>query len=390
LRGAKLKGISWFLSNFSFHGGGGILSVISKKKYKRLYELREGDVVGEAVISHAGQVLVYQGTIVTVDLVQKLAEWSIYEVVIAAEKDEAEIQHRNLKEEIDTFNSLYNILVTETERAFTNLIKTGNFSIQEFRDISHRLLTLALSHTGTLDRLALLPRSETFVYEHSVTVGILSVVIGRWMGVTPEELRALALGGLIHDIGKCYISPELFSKYRHFTDDDSKIMETHCVKGYRVVESVAFLNSAVKYIVLQHHEKMDGSGYPTKTKEAQIHPLAGIVGLADYFDLLTFEQGIQKRRTPYQVIDILLLKRFGTLSPTVSDTFFRHCKELLLGGVVRLNDGTMGRVVYIHPQHPTRPVIQVGPDFFINLSEEKGLHIEALLNEYTDVVKPIG
>jgi HD-GYP domain-containing protein (c-di-GMP phosphodiesterase class II) len=117
--------------------------------------------------------------------------------------------------------------------------------------------------------------------------------------------------------------------------------------------------------------------------------LAKIVAFADCFDLLMFEEGVNKRRSFYRVIEKMASQRQGKLCPEVSETFIRRSNDLMIGGAVQLSDGTMGRVVYINPLNPTRPVLQVGPDYFIDLSKETELHIASILNEFTDVVKPI-
>lgn len=361
---------------------------LSGKKTKNVTDLKEGEVIAEPIISENGQVLVYTGVIITNPLIQRLSEWGIKEIAVGSEKREDGRSEQQAA--VQTFNSEYSDAVAQVEQIFTAVRSTGQLPMQELREASRRIMSLGMTNVGILERLALMPRAAIFVYGHTANVGILSVVIGRWMGCTGKQLRALATGSVLHDIGRSLLPPNLFSKYHRLSDEERSVMEAHCVRGYRLIETIKYIDPASKYIVLQHHERMNGSGYPCQLREDQIHALAKIVAFADCYDILTYERGITKRLAPYQVIEKINAERFGKLCPVTSDTFLRRCNDLLLGGTVQLSDGTLGRVVYVNPQNPTRPVLQVGPDFFIDLSEETGLHIDSVLNEFIDVVKPIG
>lgn len=363
---------------------------VKHKKIKNVSELTEGDIVGESIISESRQVLVHVGVPVTTALINKLKDWGISEIAVAVDEPVDEEVSSTQKAAVHNFNSDYQAAVTLVEHIFTAIKTNGRLPMQELREATKQVMMLGMTNVGILERLALLPRAASFVYGHSVSVGILSVVTGRWMGCTNEQLRALAMGSVLHDIGRCFLPPELFSKYYRMDAEERAAVETHCTRGYRLIENTKYIDQAVKYIVLQHHERMNGSGYPCKLVEKQIHALAKVVGFADCYDLLTYGRGLTKRLAPYQVIEKLNAERFGKLCPVTCDTFMRRCNDLLLGGTVKLSDGTMGRVVYINPQNPTRPVLQIGPDFFIDLSEETGLHIDTIMNEFMDVIKPIG
>lgn len=357
---------------------------------KNVADLTEGEIIGESILSESGQVLIYSETIVTKLLIKKLLHWGIREVVIVKEGQVDVDKPSEQKAAVQSFNSNYQTATAQLEQIFNVVRDKNRLPMEELREVAKQILLLAMTNIGMLERLALIPRAPTFVYGHTVNVGILSVVLGRWIGCTHEQLRALALGSVLHDIGRSFLPPDLLHKYYRLADDERSAIEAHCVRGYRLIESTKYIDPAVKYIVLQHHERMNSSGYPCKLKGEQIHPLARIVGFIDRYDLLTFERGLAKRMAPYQVIEKLNEERFGKFCPVTADTFLRRCNDLLLGGTVQLSDGTMGRVVYANPQNPTRPVLQVGPDFFIDLSEETGLYIESVMSEFIDVVKPIG
>lgn len=363
---------------------------LTHKTIKNVADLTAGEIIGETIVSENGQALVYAGTVVTTQLITKLLQWGVLDAVITSEAAETVERSGEHKAAVQTFNSDYQTAVLQLEQIFHVLRNNGQLQILELREAAKQIFELGMAHVGILERLALIPRAASFVYGHTVNVGIMSVVLGKWIGCTNEQLRALALGSVLHDIGRCFLPQELFAKYYRLTDDERSLIEAHCVRGYRLIETTKYIDPAVKYIVLQHHERMNGTGYPCKLQEKQIHPLAKIVGFADCYDLLTYERGITKRVAPYQVIEKLNGERFGKLCPVISETFMRRCYDLLLGGTVQLSDGTLGRVVYVNPQNPTRPLLQVGPEFFIDLSEETGLHIDSVLNEFIDVVKPIG
>ena len=125
-----------------------------------------------------------------------------------------------------------------------------------------------------------------WVYEHSIDVALISAIIGMQFHLSKDCLWALCLGALLHDVGKLLIPKDIIEKRGPLTDDEWFLVHQHCELGIMSLKPYG-LQSDSLHIVLMHHERLDGSGYPAGLKGSEIHPMAQIVMVADALDAAT-------------------------------------------------------------------------------------------------------
>ncbi len=125
-----------------------------------------------------------------------------------------------------------------------------------------------------------------WIYTHSINVALLSMIIGKSMGYGDELLWELGLGGLLHDIGKMMVPKAIIQKQGKLTPDEMTFMQQHCELGVSIVADCEIPENS-KMIILQHHERNDGSGYPYGLTENSIHQSAQIATVADVVDAIT-------------------------------------------------------------------------------------------------------
>ncbi|MHB9027241.1 MAG: HD-GYP domain-containing protein [Candidatus Latescibacterota bacterium] len=157
---------------------------------------------------------------------------------------------------------------------------------------------------GTLIRLT----SHDFVtYIHSVNVGIFAIGLAKALlqDDPAHDMRELASGFFLHDIGKCAIPLEVLNKPGPLTDDEWKIMRRHPFEGYKLLDQFGALTEEAKYIVMEHHERHDGTGYPHGMKGYQINMYSKICCIADVFDALTSVRPYKESKTPFHALTIM-------------------------------------------------------------------------------------
>lgn len=244
-------------------------------------------------------------------------------------------------------------------------------------DIRNRLSAL-LDHRDEYNVLTFLlpPYSGVpdVLVRNSVLCALTSYQLAKWNKFPEKDLVQIALAGLLHDIGNVRIDEALLRKPTRLTNDELQEIRQHTIHGFRMLENVTGLNQGVWMTALQHHERIDGSGYPMKVKGDKIHPYAKIIMIADMYHAMTSNRTYRKAESPYLVLEELYSGSFGKLEPVYVQTFIERTTQFHNGVMVRLNDGRIAEIVFTDRNNPTRPMVSVN-GHFINLAQQRQMFI---------------
>lgn len=179
-------------------------------------------------------------------------------------------------------------------------IKTGKEHLFEVVDV-------VLSDNDTSKCLLNITAHDFYTYTHSVNVGILGIMLCKVLIKDYDEhtMRELGAGFFLHDLGKVHVDPAIINKPGRLTKEEVGQMRTHPYQGYRLLEEVNQLTEYCKIIVMQHHEREDGTGYPRQLKGDEIHLYGRICCIADVFDALTAERSYKPRLTPFEALKVM-------------------------------------------------------------------------------------
>jgi len=147
---------------------------------------------------------------------------------------------------------------------------------------------------------------DTYTHAHSVNVCILSSLIGRGLGLTRAELVSMGTGAILHDLGKVFIDNHLLAKGGPLTAEEFSLIRQHTESGYAALLEGAFMEPAAAATVLQHHERLDGTGYPNGLRDADLGLFSRIVAVADVFDALSNDRPYRPAYSPEKCLHILL------------------------------------------------------------------------------------
>ena len=218
------------------------------------------------------------------------------------------------------------------------------------------------------------------VYAHSLNVALISRAIGKWMQFSKEDLNTLTLAGLLHDIGKTQIPPEILNKQGKLTDEEFDIIRSHAKLGHKILKDTD-LDLRIKLAALQHHERYDGSGYPRGLESDEIDTFASIVAIADVYDAMTAARSYRAPKCAFQVIAAFEDDGFQKYNPKVIFTFLQRVAACYNNSRVLLSDGTAGQIVYLNKNTLSRPIVDTVEHGLIDLSQSanKDLFIKAIL-----------
>lgn len=143
-------------------------------------------------------------------------------------------------------------------------------------------------------------------YTHALQTAAYAITLAKQAGIRAyNQISALGIGSILHDIGKVKIDARILSKAGEFTPAERTIVEKHCELGYEMVHRLGTVPELSELIILQHHERIDGSGYPKKLKGSEIHQLSKIVALADCFDAMTSDRSFQAAKNPLEAVEAI-------------------------------------------------------------------------------------
>lgn len=342
-----------------------------------LSSARPGMRLAAPISARDGNLLVEEGAVLTPHLLDLLDLWGISSLDVAETGSKAPVERKKAPPPAvnEHKRSLDKIRVKDLgawiHGEATNMLKEiehhpSGIDAERLRRVATSIVD---ESTGTKEMMAALTTVlgfDTYLFAHSVHVAILSVITGIAMGVTRDELHTLATGGLLHDIGMLRVDQRIWQKRGALTDAEFEKIQKHPRFSLDRAEDIVSEYSDTATILLQHHERMDGSGYPDGTQGRLIHPLARIAAVCDTYEAMQAERSYRKKWLPYQVMSHLLVSSTETLDAEVVKAFLRTMSAYPIGSLVRLDSGQVGIVVSANAGSPIRPMVKI----FMNLDHQ--------------------
>lgn len=196
------------------------------------------------------------------------------------------------------------------------------------------------------------------MYFHALNVSVLAMMLAKQLGLPKEEVKELGFGSLFHDIGKIEIPDKVLLKTTALTKAEQHLLEQHCAYGEPIAKKLGLSKKATD-IVTQHHECLDGSGYPRRLAGESISPLARIVAIVNTYDNLCNRPNPADSLSPYAALSHMFAHQRKQLDNGPLGVFIRCLGVYPPGTVVRLSDGTLGLVVAVNASKPLRPSVLI-------------------------------
>ncbi|NLY18564.1 MAG: HD-GYP domain-containing protein [Clostridiaceae bacterium] len=338
-------------------------------------------IIAETIYSDYGAVIVWEKTELNQNIINRLKDLDIeiiqvYESSLPHNRKRKEVKPQ--KKEEANFTESYEKNTDEFKTVLQDLSAGKTSSIEKTHKIVESVYARKDQHREIIDCVTQIRKIDEYTYYHSINVSMLSMLIGKWMKLMPDDIRLLTQAGLLHDVGKCRISPAIINKPDKLDEDEYEEMKKHSEYGYYLVQYIEGMDRKVMETILYHHERYDGSGYPMGLVGEQIPLFARIVGVADTFDAMTANRPYRLKSSPFNVFELMQNGCFGYLDPIVLNAFLLNISYYYIGSKVRLSDGRNAEVVYINRQQYGKPVVKVGEDY-LDMSVIKNITIMEML-----------
>ncbi len=343
-------------------------------------DLKPGMELARTVVNPDMVVILSEGTILQKAHITRLTFLNIPVVYIKDETDRA--MEANTSSGIfskgNAFVKEYHAVVDAAASIFEEA-KNGEVPVEKTETIVKKNLYPMSRRSGVIDYLNTLNHMDSGIYNHSLRVSILAGVIAKWLHFDREKTDDIILAGFLHDIGKTKFTDRLLNmNIERLEGEDYTDYIQHTVDGHHMLASLDGISEGVKLAAMQHHERMDGSGFPFGCTGADIHEYARIIAIADLYDNITTERMGYVRRTPFSAIAEITQNMYTSLDPTVCVPVLTHIKDAFLGSRVLLSNGEKGTVAAFPNDFAALPVVSISMDEAVDLNE----HPEITITEY--------
>jgi len=318
-----------------------------------LNHIKSGMILAKTIYTDDGRVLLSEGVELKEQYIARLVDCNILKVYVEDEISDGVV----VKDVISEKTRL------ETKMLVRNIMEDckakAQFESEAVKEAVQRIIDELIENPHIIYNLSDIRSMDNYTFSHSVNVCVLSLITGIRLGMTQPELICIGTGSILHDVGKVAVSEQLLKKPCELDDDEFEEIKKHTIYGYDIVKRSEGISPESQIVVLEHHERMDGSGYPLGLKGECIHPFSKIVAVADVYDALTSDRIYRRKVKPYKVVEYLTNPCIKHFDSTVIRSFIKTIAIYPLGTGVVLNTGEKGIVVKLNSAHPTRPVVRI-------------------------------
>ena len=348
-------------------------------------------------------VLIEGGTVLNREMINLLKEKEVASVYVdedsilsAVQKEKAAKVERAAEEKEPLFNIAvlperdalvdtkyeedYKFVYGEMEKLFADAALTGKLNMDILQPVmaSSRLRDLYKEGATAVSMIYSMNQEGDYNIHHCVHLAIL----GGLMHLSGIDRQNLVLAGLFLDIGKQFIPHEILEKKGKLTDEEFDLMKNHVVDSFKLVEGSPLAGrSDLMNGIIQHHERSDGSGYPSALQGEQISTFGCVLAVLDSYDAMASSRAYAQKRAPFEVFKVLYADVLdGKLDSEYAVLFMRKLNAALNGCWLRLSDGTAGRIVYIDESRVTAmPVVQLDSGGFLDLNTVKDITVVEIM-----------
>ena len=301
-----------------------------------LRKLRPGMVISQSVYNSSGASYLTKGMTLTQNYIDKLRQTGIEGIHVVSTSSNIQ-----LKPPEDVLEEKTRVVaVKRVHDVFEAICNSGTFDIAPLEKASVGILQNIMDRRQNLVQLTDIRTHDMYTFAHSVNVSMLSSLLGVLYGLDKAKLSELTLSALLHDVGKVVIPKEILNKPGRLTNEEFDLIKTHPKAGSEQIMKMPIHNRDVLSIVArQHHEHMDGTGYPDGRKGKNIHIYGRIGAIADVYDALTSSRPYKKAYTPAIAYNIMTNLSKGQFDEELIRLFFRNVAIYPVGTVLKTSAG---------------------------------------------------
>jgi len=321
-----------------------------------LNSIKGNELLARDIISSNDTVLISTGAVIKKEYVKRLMDFGIENIYVEDEyakgvnlNDSLEIQIKDQCQEV-------------VKQILENYSYHSNTELQEIKKVADEVILDILSEPEVIYNISGIREKSESTFSHSLNVCVLSVILAIRMKIHKDKVRDIAIGSLLHDIGFTYITIDYQNlQIETCSEKEKREIKKHIIYGYSAVEKMDWLSLTSKDIIISHHERIDGTGYPFHIKGDRIKIGSKIVAVCDEFDSRVYGNLTEKMKV-HDAIDYIVSQAGVTFDFFVVKALIDSVAAYPTGTMIITNQGETGIVLRQNAKCPTRPVIRIVRD----------------------------
>ncbi|MCM3361947.1 HD-GYP domain-containing protein [Niallia sp. Sow4_A1] len=323
--------------------------------------IQEGAILAKPILNDRGKVLVNSGVRLEDRIIKRLLDFGVSYVyledkhtkdieVIAAISDQVKMEAMKTIE--NSFQA-----IKQTDSSNVSMVMEKNTPI--FKKLVGKVLAELKNNEDLYSIMSDVYLYDNYIFSHSLNVTIYTLALGLELKLSPKQMEIIGLGAILHDIGKMSIPLEILMKPGKLTEEEYEIVKSHAEAGFEILRNVQALPLLVAHCAYQHHERLNGTGYPRGLIEEDIHLFGKIIAVADVFDAITSNRVYHDALLPHEALEILYTGSSQLYDAKIVEAFRRAIVLYPNGLSVKLSNGEKGIVCKQNKGMNERPIIRI-------------------------------
>jgi putative nucleotidyltransferase with HDIG domain len=325
------------------------------------FEVRDAEVIQK--LQQHGISEVYINTSRGLDIVIEPGIGETQEINVAEpnriEQETAPFKAASLFEEKPKARLLLKEATQIVHTLFSDIRLGKQIEVEKLEPLVEGMIDSIFRNPDAMLPLARLKEHDQYTFQHSVSVCGLMIAFARGLKLDRSTLKEIAIGALLHDVGKAKVPDNLLNKPAKLTDAELLLMKSHVVQSILLLQNTPGISQVALDVAAQHHERFDGTGYPNKLKGDEISLYGQMGAIIDVYDALTSDRAYHKGISPTHALGKLLEWSKNHFSPNLVQTYIKTIGIYPTGTLVRLESGKLAIVTEQNPEKSLMPVVRV-------------------------------
>lgn len=327
-------------------------------RLKSIERVEVGDVLGKPVYDDKCQLLLAKDVALTLNYIERLKKSNVQCIYIEDELSEG-LEAKNIIPDELKIKS-----ISTVKSAFKDLSERKGSSyniksVESIKQVIEEMMHIIYDNHATLYCMTELMGTDMYTYNHSAEVAALSMLVAKSMKMNDTFIQKIGVGAILHDVGKMNVPAEILNKVVPLNEEERQLVREHVQFGYDMLKDNDFISPISRQIVLLHHEKLNGSGYPFMMSCEQIPIHVRIVTLCDIFNAISSNRAYKRRMNADEALELIRAEAVYELDRDIYYHLLKVVNIYPVGTVVELSNGELGIVIKENFEAQTRPVVQV-------------------------------
>ena len=267
----------------------------------------------------------------------------------------------------DQTRSLLTISQVTNNIPYEQVCDIGSLAAERIKIADPAVLFQCINGTNEVDE---------YLFRHSTNVALINGLMGKWLGLSEEEIETLVIVGLVHDVGKTRVPQDILNAPRKLTEQEFEIIKKHSTYSYEMLNQNQNFSDTIKKSALHHHEKVNGSGYPEGLAADEIPFYSRITSISDIYDAMVSTRCYKEARNPFNVLLQMQSEQYYGLDIRLVNLFYEQMPKELIGKSVLMSNGAAGVVRHINELNVEYPIVDINGEIVVT---NENLHCVSMI-----------